>query len=184
MATETLLITPDDIRQYYSLGKNMSGERVEPHILRAQQSDLKPFLGQVLYWDIFDKPTEPKYIELLEGTEYTLEGKTVFFGGINQLLASWAYARVMHNNNDFVTRGGNKSKATPESEAMGNPITQTRMREAESEAIRLQGEAFVFLDENRTVYDLWDKYVTSTDSPTRQSMNITKVGFSQKNLWR
>ena len=171
---EALLITKAEILETWHMGKNLNDDRIEPHILRAQQSDLKPFLGDALYYDFVTNVGSAKYVELLNGVEYLYYGKTIFFNGVKPLLAAWSYARIIGNNQVFVGRGGVTSKTTEESEQHPNSLVQQRDRDAQSEAIRLQNEVYNYLDKNRTKYPLFETDI-SQDSPTRMSMRFTKA---------
>lgn len=172
---ETALITKSDILSFYPIGKNINSERVDPHILRAQQSELKSFLGDALYFDFVTNVTDAKYVDLLNGVNYENDGHTVFFGGVKPLLASWSYARIEKKNSVFVTRGGNVKKETEESIQMTNNEIDAEKSSSESEAIRLQKEVWVFLDTNRTTYPLFDTFVTGQNRPKKTSMEIKRV---------
>jgi len=168
---ETLLISEDDIREFWSMGKNMPKAKISPQILRAQQSDLKPFLGQALYYDFVSNVSDPEYQELLNGKEYQYQDDTVFFTGVKPMLAAFAFSRIKRNASDFLTRGGNKHKQTDESTEIANRSIMSKAREAESEAIRMQGEVSQFLDSFRSTYKLWrvEKGVK------KSSMRISKI---------
>lgn len=172
---ETLLIKQADILKFYPIGHNVGSKRVDPHILRAQQSDLKPFLGDALYFDFITNVTTTKYVNLLNGVTYENDGHNIFFNGVKPLLASWAYARIEKKNSIFVTRGGNVKKETDQSTQMTNAEIDAEKTSAESEALRLQREVWTFLDQNRTTYPLFDTFVTGQETPRRTSLTITKV---------
>ena len=56
---ESTIITKDNIRETWSnFDKNLKNDQVDPFILKAQQSDLKPFLGDVLYFDFLENITD------------------------------------------------------------------------------------------------------------------------------
>lgn len=172
---ETALITKADILEFYPIGKNINSERVDPHIIRAQQSELKSFLGDALYYDVVTNPATVPNAKLLNGGEYTNDTHTIFFSGVKALLASWAYARIEKKNSVFVTRGGNVKKETEESIQMTNNEIDAEKSSAESEAIRLQKEVWVFLDTNRTTYPLFETFVTGQNRPKKTSMEIKRV---------
>ena len=71
---DLLLITRDDIDTFYSMGKNLDEGRINPHIRRAQQNDLKPILGEYLYWDIVNFPDTAANKRLLDGGAYDPKG--------------------------------------------------------------------------------------------------------------
>jgi len=171
---EAQLITKTEILETWHLGKNLNDDRINPHILRAQQSDLKPMLGDALYYDFVTNVADAKYVNLLNGVTYSYQNETIFFNGVKPLLAAWSYARIIGNNQVFVGRGGVTSKTTEESEQHPNSLVQQRDRDAQSEALRLQNEVWHYLDQNRTIYPLYGRGV-DMDSPVRQSMRFTKV---------
>ena len=168
---EILLITETDLREFWSVGKNVPKERINPQILRAQQSDLKPFLGGSLYYDFVTNLSDSKYQELLNGKEYEYNGETVFFGGVKPMLAAYSYSRLKRNSSDFLTRAGNKYKQTDESSDIQNKMIMTKAREADSEGIRLQAEVGLFLDSFRDIYPLWK----TEKGVKKASMKISKI---------
>ena len=171
---ERILITRNDIEEFFPIGKNVPNERLLQHILRAQQSDLKPWLGSELYFLFVENFSEAIYQTLYNGGEYDYQGNTIYFGGIRQLLVAWAYARLYEANTDFVTRGGNKRKDTEESTPQEQVVTNTRNTEAQSEALRLQAEMSQFLDQNRSTYPKW-QHREGAAAEARTSFRITKV---------
>jgi hypothetical protein len=158
MAAETLLITRTDILEYYHIGKNIPDSRLNPLILRAQQSDLKDFIGAAMYHELFESPSDPNIVALLDGVEFeNSNNDTVFFGGLKQLLSVYSYRRLVQKDSVFVTRGGVKSKITEESEQETDGQINQEARNARGDAGRLEGEAWEYLDENRDKYPLWDQ---------------------------
>ena len=116
---ETLLISRADIAEKYFLGKNIDDSRIDPHILRAQQSDLKALIGEYLYGDVIDNPTTPANELLLNGGQYNplnKAGSSIYFAGLKDFLVSVTFARIEKHNDTFVTRGGNKNKNILESD--------------------------------------------------------------------
>jgi len=154
--TETLLITRTDIEKYYPIGKNISDARLDTYIWRAQQSDLKDFIGQQQYWDLFANAASPNIIDLMDGVEYLWDTKMVFWVGLKNLLAIYAYRRLIQKNSTHVTRGGVSRKETTESTQETDPQVLQGARDARSDAGRIETEAWQFLDEKRKDYPVWN----------------------------
>jgi len=169
MAIETLLITRADIEKVYPIGKNINDDRLDTYIQRAQQSDLKPFLGAPMYWELFNSATDPEIIDLMDGVEYEWDGKTIFWNGLKQLLAIYAHRRLIQKNSTFVTRGGVVRKETEESSQETDPQIQQGGRDSRSDAGRMEREALQFLDNKRTDYPAWNN--------TAQKNEGLKSGF-------
>ena len=172
---EATIITVDEIRVLWSsLDKNFTQEKINPFILRAQQSELKTLLGPALYFDFISNIGDAKYVNLLDGEEYIYQGNTIFFGGVKPYLAALSFGRILSDININVGRASVVDKTTEESQVHTNTIIQTRSREAKSEALRLQAELLQFLDENRSTYSLFQKRESaSQDSDT--SMKIYRI---------
>lgn len=171
---EITIIAKTDINGFFPIGKNLNDERVDPHILRAQQAELKPFLGDEMYYDFIENIGTPENQRLFDGGEYVEQGGTIYFSGVKALLSAWSYSRIIKNNQVFVTRGGVTSKDTEQSEQHLNSMVQQRSRDAASAAIRIQHEIALFIDKNRDDYPLWQRS-TSTNAPTRTAFKMTRV---------
>jgi hypothetical protein len=172
---EATIITVADIKVLWSsLDKNFTQAKVDPYILRAQQTELKDLLGPALYYDFVTNITDAKYVDLLNGVEYVYEGHTIFFGGVKPYLAALSYGRILSNINISVGRASVVDKDNEQSAPHDNAIIQTRGREAKSEGLRLQAEVLQFLDQNRDTYTLWQARETaSQDHET--SLKITRI---------
>jgi hypothetical protein len=170
---ESIIITKDNIRETWAnFDKNFKSEQVDPFILKAQQNDLKPFLGDALYFDFLENITDQKYVDLLNGTTYVYNGYTIYFNGIKPMLSAYSYARTLKNIDINVSRGSVVSKSSEQSEKHENDLIYRRKTEAESEALRLQKELEQFLDSKKTDYPLWR---LGTQEIKRTSFRILKV---------
>jgi len=171
---ETLLITINDIRDFWPLDPNINNDRLLMHIRRGQQSDLKPFLGDEFYFSFINNLTTVPNKLLFDGGEYDYQGNQIFFSGVRQLMSAYAYARLYVQNPDFVSRGGNVRKETEESTAQLQSVTNVRGQEALSEGIRVQFEIWTFLDQNRDTYPDWN-IRAPLDSKNRTSFKLRKL---------
>ena len=114
---ETTIITKDDIRlTWANFDKNLKDTQVDPFILKAQRSDLKPFLGDALYYDFIENLIDANYIDLLDGVVYAYQGDNIYFNGIKPMLAAYSYARTLKNIDINVGRGAVVSKSSEQSD--------------------------------------------------------------------
>lgn len=59
MATITVFPNQDDIKQYVpAIHRNMAGTTLLPFVQDAEQLDLVPYIGQAMYDDLFDNPSD------------------------------------------------------------------------------------------------------------------------------
>ena len=177
---EALIITQDDISAQYPLSKNLNDDRINPYILRAQQADLKPILGTYFYYEFIEGFTElptpeVRWVELFEGVVYEWQtGQPEYFNGIKPMLIAFAYARIVDNNSNHVTRGGNVTKSTDESLPVVSAVKNAMNMDAESDAYRYKADLLRFLDKKRTVYPEYGRSPIQGDG-WKTGFNFTKV---------
>lgn len=174
---EAIIITKDEIREYWPISKNINNDRLHPVIRRAQQADLKPFLGEAFYYafveDMEGDPSEENE-KLFDGGSFEVSGRTVYFSGVKALLAAYSYYRFLKENPIHVTRAGNKNKTDENSTEIDRGVTAIKSNEAKSEGIRLQVEIERFLNNNKADYPLWTKG-TSLEEPPQTGFSFMKV---------
>ena len=174
MAEEILLIDRVDVEKVYPIGKSIKDERLDTYIKRAQQSDLKDFIGEQMYWRLFEDAGEQEIVDLLDGVEYEWDNKTIFWNGLKQLLSIYAYRRLIQKNSTFVTRGGVSRKLTEESTAEVDAQIQQGSRDVRGDAARMEKEAWQFLDEKRKDYPDWDQS-TRKNQGLKSGFRITHI---------
>lgn len=152
------LITITDIRTYWPVSVNMDANRVDPHIMRAENNQLKKILSPELFHalkvativagDRFDKLMNGELYKY--GTNYDIEWE-----GCKKLLCAYAYSIILDANPVHVTRGGNVNKTTVESEKMGDKQTSLASQDVYGEAIRLENEFLQWISQKSSVYPEW-----------------------------
>ena len=169
------IITKSDVLEFWpQMDKNFKEDELEPYTLRAQQADLKRFLGPALYFDFITNPEATNNVALFQGTTYDFQGNTIFFEGVRPLLVAYTFSRVVSNVDISVGRAAVVQKENEQSIPHPNAIIQTRSREVKSEALRLQEETRQFLDQERSDYPLWNRRTDdSADKDT--SFSMTRV---------
>lgn len=172
---EAQLLNKTELSEYWPVSKNIKDEKINPYILRAQQADIKPFLGEQLYFDLIANISEAQYVTLLDGGSYELNsGAPIYFSGVKALLASFAYSRFVDATPMQVTRAGNKNKTSENSTEVDPNITEVKSTEAKAEGVRLQAELQRFLDHNQNTYPLYGKG-NNLDTPVEVGIAYTKI---------
>lgn len=152
---DTQLVTLAELRETYDVSKNFRDVRLDAHIMRAQRNDVRPILGEALYYNLMQNLTDPKYILLINGGSYDYRGETIFFQGLTPLISAYAYARTVSDNDVFVTAKGNKTKTDPNSTQTSESVVNEKSRQAVSEAVNIGNEVIRFLEQNPTDYPLF-----------------------------
>lgn len=154
----TLLIGKGDFEPYVQVSTNLKDDRfLAPHILQAQNLDVKPVLGNPLWTDLLKNYTTDDYQTLLNGGEYTAEGLEVSFQGLKAAIASFAYARYIYARNAVDTPFGMVTKTSEYTQAVDlKTLTQVANFARNSGEQYLQ-ECLNFLSLNLTTYPLFEE---------------------------
>lgn len=83
----------------------------------AQLEDLRPLLGDRLFWDLINNPTSAangtNYVDLLAETKYTFDTIPYTSPGIKKVLFDFVYARYRYQNQEIDQPGGFATIDTP-----------------------------------------------------------------------
>ena len=130
--------------------------KIEIYLSEAENIDVKPALGDALFWDISEN--QEKYSLLLNGGMYETEryGKKLF-SGLKVALAYYVYARIVKNGDGNVTRYGYFNK---EDEFGSRPDFKEKLmayNDAFDIAAKYMQECLEFLSANKDTYPLFKK---------------------------
>jgi hypothetical protein len=171
---EQKLITLAELTDSYDISKNTDKDRLDVQIWRAQRLDVKPVLGEALYYDLMENISDPKYILLLDGGSYSPSQYEVYFQGLKDLTSAFAYSRLAGNNDTFITNKGNKIKLSEQSTEQTKSVTDNNAQQAVSDAIAIAEGIRRFLDKNPDDYPLYRVSNTGHDQ-MRSSFTFIKV---------
>lgn len=152
------LITYPDFAPYAELSSNIEAKTIDPYILQAQISDLKPVLGDIFYQDLIINFASANYQELINGKLYTAPGTTyqVKFEGVKPMLCYWAYARYLKRALFKPTMTGLVVKNNQYSEPLSENTLLRLANESMSMAGVYQQGLEMFLYYNRASYPVID----------------------------
>lgn len=167
-----VLITLNDIKTYRPTAE-LDGSRWEPFALESQDQDLRPILGDGLYYDfmeeVFDSGDDmyADYQKLLNGTSYTLEGQTVYFDGIKPMLVYYTLARFVQNNPLHITRYGVVTKTIQQSTPADPQLIRQVVNELKSNAVTYKNQVDTYLLQNQSTFTLYIGSNTSLNNSFR-----------------
>jgi len=176
---EQIIIDIDDINEFWDVSPNISDTKISSGILRAQQADLKPILGDYLYYEFiedFNGTTwdTAKYQTLFDGEAYTYENGTIYFTGIKPLLCGYAWRRIFIASRINVVEDGQVRHIVEESEHLQDFQQRANERKVIDDTIRLEHELLKYLTTNRTTYPLFN-IKPDTEQDHKTSFRFTKV---------
>lgn len=166
----TPLINAADIRSVRDLSNQIKDSKINPIISDAEISDLRPLLGDALFYAI--KKTPSDYTNLLDPLEYVLNDKTYYHFGVKRLLIELAYARYMFDNGDVSTPFGIVDKNFQE----GNKSSRERVKELSNLRKKTANDYWLSIERylvyNRDLYPLYEFNGEKID--TYKFSNITR----------
>jgi hypothetical protein len=154
----TNLINITDFTENKFITQNLQGSDVNPVILEAQDFDIKPVLGASLYLNMMNNLTDSKYVDLLDGKEYTPTGEAdpIYFSGLKMVLKYYVYERLLVLNGVKSTNSGFVQKTLENSERISDKRIAQMTAQSSSGAKAYEYEMVCFLINYPEIYPLYE----------------------------
>jgi hypothetical protein len=197
--SQIFLISQSTFATYEDISVNIKPERLNVFIKKAQELDLKPFLGHALYYDFIRnfnddgtiKNTAPQpYIDLLNGSEYLDKyGHIVLYEGLLPTLVYFTFARFIEADAVHYTATGPVIKHHDNGDAVAPKDIVKLVQQQRSVANAHANEVEKFLWDNKDGFPLW-RYNGKNKSSRQAGPRIRGVdrtnfnypsGFNQPN---
>ena len=160
------LIDQITFQNYEDLSVNIKADRIKVFVKKAQELDLKPFLGHSLYYDFIQyfnadgtlqDNTPQCYKDLLNGSEYLDRyGHVVLYEGLLPMLVYFTFARFIESDAIHYTATGPIIKHHDNGDTLSpNEITKL-VQQHRSVANAHANEVEKFLRDNRADFPLWN----------------------------
>lgn len=184
------LINQTIFQQYEDINVNIKPERLKVFIKKAQELDLKPFLGYALYYQLMAhcsddgtiKQDSPQpYKDLLNGCEYLDEyGRIVLYEGLAPALVYFTFARFIENDAIHYTATGPVIKQHDNGNSLSSPEITKLVQQQRSIANAYANDIERFLRDNQENFPLW--HYSEKNKSSRQSgpriRGIDKTDFN------
>ena len=165
---QSKLITREKIREYKQLSRTANDDRLDDVIIQVQIDELRPLLGDKLFNDLMQNPTN--YTALLTGGTYTYQNVLYTNYGLYAVLSYYIYA--------YWTMFGDVTN-TP----FG---TVQKLNSNVSEPVDTSIRKSLFTMNKQSAYNIWlsvEAYLRRTNNPLfdfcevrKKSFNIRKIG--------
>lgn len=186
---------------YEDVSVNIEAPRLNVFIKKAQDLDLKPFLGGAFYYDlikslVFDsngvlvtdqelpEHTPQKYVDLILGTEYTVNDTAYYFDGLIPALIYWSFARFIEADAVRYTATGPVIKHHESADVLKPSDTAKLVAQQRSVANANANWMADFLNANKSVYPLWRYNPTNANSrqpgPRLRAVDATKANLQRR----
>ncbi len=104
----TPILTLEKAQQHKQISNSINTDKFNEIVLQSQQIELMPKLGEELFYDIQRNPQN--YTDLLEGGDYTYNGKTFVNVGLYACLTAYWYAYNSYYGEHISTAFGLREK--------------------------------------------------------------------------
>lgn len=172
------LITLADIQAYRPVTSNIPAGRIDPFIAEAQDLDLRPLLGDSLYYQVIGDTSG--YADLISGVDYTNDDDvTIPFAGLKPVLVYFALARFMVHNSDTTTVFGEVRKTNEFSSPTPEGALAHKINQLKSIARAKWEDVVKYLNEHddETIYDNWTNTCSNKSGPN--TIHISAVGGNE-----
>ena len=149
-----VLITLNDLKALRPTAE-LDTVRWQPFAVEAQDQDLRPILGDGLFYQLMQTPSSAPYPNLLNGTTYTYNGQTIYFDGLKPMIGYFTLARLIQNNPINITRFGVVTKTVNQSQPVDAQVLRQVVNEMKSNAMTYKNQVDTFLLQNQTTYPLY-----------------------------
>lgn len=171
------LINLSTFAAFEDISMNVKPERILVFVRKAQELDLKPFLGHALYYDFiqwintdgtFKSGTPQAYINLFIGSTYTdPAGNTNMYEGMVPALIYWTFARFIEADAIRYTASGPAKKKLDDSDPLTISELTKIVQQQRSVANAHANEIERFIWDNKGSFPLW--YANPKNKSSRQS---------------
>jgi len=185
------LIIPSTLQLFEDIAVNIKPERINVFIQKAQELDLKPFLGYALYYDLLKhletdgtlKEDAPQhYKDLLNGSEYLDEhGHIVLYQGLKPVLAYFTFARFIEADAVHYTATGPVTKRYDNADAVPAKDIAKLVQQQRSTANAYANETERFLVDHQEQFPAW-RYNYNNKSSRQPGPRIRAVDKTAFNL--
>jgi hypothetical protein len=186
----TYLITPATLQRYEDIAANIKPDRINVFIRKAQELDLKPFLGYALYYDLIKnintdgtiKDEAPQhYKDLLNGSEYLDEhGHIVLYQGLQPVLSYFTFARFIEADAIHYTATGPVTKRYDNADALPLKDITKLVQQQRSIANAYANETERFLIDHQESFPAWhyNQKNKSSRQPGPRIRAVDKTDFN------
>jgi hypothetical protein len=184
------LIDQITFQNYEDLSVNIKSDRIKVFVKKAQELDLKPFLGHALYYDFISHfnidgtlqdDTPQPYKDLLNGTEYLdRNGHVILYEGLLPTLVYYTFARFIEADAIHYTATGPVIKHHDNGDALSPQEVTKLVQQHRSVANAHANEVQKFLLDNKADFPLWN--YNGKNKSSRQSgpriRSVDKTDFN------
>ena len=152
-----MLIDKTEIASHREISRSVKDDKINPYIDDAELLDLKPLLGNALYFDLAKNPTDAKYIALLDPKEFIINDITYKHQGLKKIISIFATARYRLFGSATDTAFGLVEKQHNDSVQVSGTTKRDLYTKEQQAATQYFADIALFLNNNTETYPLWNQ---------------------------
>lgn len=141
---QTLLTNREKIRKIKQISQSAKDDVLEPFIRSAQMLDIKPLLGDKLYFDLLKDPTAHEL--LMNGGDYIFQDEAMYFCGLETVISVYSYGRYIMFGSYRDTPFGHETKTNPYAVPTDDKVKGAIWNDSRKEAFAYWQEVEKFLE--------------------------------------
>lgn len=126
-----------------------------PHIVTAQNLDIKPALGSIFFTDLIANYLEANYQKLLKGDSYTYDGESYEFAGLEPAIAAYTMARRRRGSNVVDSPFGLVTKESTFSQPADPKAVAASIAEAQEMGVGYLNQVIEYLNHKAADFPKW-----------------------------
>lgn len=187
------IINQITFQRFEDISLNIKPERLNVFISKAQELDLKPFLGYALYFDLLkhfnddgtlQNDAPQPYKDLMNGAEYLdKRGHIVLYQGLGPLMVYFTFARFIEDDAVHYTATGPVIKQRESGNSLTAADITKLVEQQRSTANAYANEAERFLRDHQSDFPLW-RYNPKNKSARQAGPRIRGVDKTERTPFR
>lgn len=178
-----MLIEKNDFIPYAHLSANLdTTQKLDMHIMHAQDFDLRPLLGDLLYYELLDTNSRSvdNYIKLINGEEYEYKNVNIAYRGLKPVLVHFSLSRLVPAMSNSITPTIFAQKRNEFSDPIAPAEIARVSNMYKSIALGYWNQVEDYLDRHRDDYPLWKSGCNSEGRIRQSGARIYGLGLNKK----
>ena len=151
-----LLINKQTVANELQVAIGYDSKEFDAFIRDAQDLDFKPLVCEDFYYELLQKNDDADWKKLIDGGDYTYNGKPYSFRGLGAVISYFTYARFFRLSNNVSTSHGFVNKTTPHSTPLANDEKNNMYYKYKKDAHTIFADFKKFIDRNISTYESWN----------------------------
>lgn len=149
--------------------------------MQAQDFDLRPLMGEALYYDMLNRSEEDPYVRLIKGDVYNYSGVEIDCKGLKPVIVYYAAARLVANMSNSISPTIFSQKRNEFSDPVSPSEINRTVTMYQSLALGYWQQSLDYIERHRQTYTLFGRSCGDMGTPVKKSgAKIYGLGLNNK----